>query len=507
MDKQELASELVRRGAVAPYGLLLRGKKATKKMGISEMLAEFHAACKADGEDPAMVIFPFWKPDGNLGCIECKAPTKFLCLRQGYAKLCAECSDKKRTTKITATKRRIRQETGEYPGVKKALEHRRQKYGRSMMSADAKLGAADRMRGIRSRFKEFTGVDNPSQLSWVQEKKNANSMKRYGVLYQQKHLGPEAIAKLDDPAYLESKSSIDIERETGVSQSHLSKILARHGLSPERSSFERSFHDWLDGLGISYEKNLRKKFEMREMDVVVESSKLCIELNGLYWHSKSDDRMYHLDKTQAAERAGYRLFHVWEDDWRERREIIQSMIGSRIGMNMKAMARGLEKRKVDPREANAFFERTHLQGKSARITGAYGLYDADDKLVSCIGIGKSRFKPGHEELIRFSTALGLTVAGGFTKMLSMVENPLMSYCRLDVSTGAGYVMSGWKLLGQTRPGYWYTDKLNRFSRFRFQKHLITSRDDPRPEWQVMKEDRNLSRIWDCGQLVFSWIPR
>lgn len=503
MDREELAQEIVRRGGVLPDGILVFGKKTARRLGIEELLERFHGLCDLNGLNPRQVIYPHWKQGARTTCVRCHGTSRFRSLKSGYDELCPACKETDRVRRILETKRRMTSETGEYPGAKRAVETRRAKYGASLMSVEARVGAAERMSDIRSRLKEFMGVENPSMLPSVQEKKRQNAMARYGVLHQQKHLGPDAVAMLSDPTYLASKSSIDIERETGVSQSHLSKILARHGLSPERSSFERSFHEWLDGLGIGYRKNLRKMFGMREMDIVIDGPRrLCVELNGLYWHSRSDDRLYHLDKTEAARDAGYPLFHVWEDDWRDRREIVQSMVASRLGRSHRTMARTLTKQAVGTTDANRFFEQNHLQGPSSRITEAYALLDHDGNTMMCMGIGRSRFSAG-EELIRLATKCGMTIVGGFTRLLSMVEGRrLRSYCRLDVSTGDGYLASGWKLVGRTRPGYWYTDRRSRFNRLRFQKHLITARDDPRPEWKVMLEDRNLHRIWDCGQLVF-----
>lgn len=501
MDKDQLASEIVRLGGVLESGLLVRGAKRARRLGVAGLLERFYEECLRDGSDPAEVIYRHWRPETRTSCVRCGSSSKFTCIRRGYEELCAACKESDRVAKITETKRRTTSEAGENLGHKKALATRRAKYGPSMMSSAARAEASRRMSGVRSRLKEYIGVENPSMLESVRAKKRQNAIAKYGVLHQQRHLTPEAVAMLKDEEYLASKSSIDIERETGISQSHLSKVLARHGLSPERSSLECSFHNWLDELGIPYRKNVRKQFEMREMDVVIDHRRLCVELNGLYWHSRIDDRNYHLDKTQAAERAGYRLFHVWEDDWRDRRAVVQSMIRSRLGMNTRVAAKSLVKREVSPAEANAFFSTTHLQGPSARVTEAYALFDRES-VVSCIGIGRSRFSDG-DELIRFASALDTTVVGGFTKMTSMVSRrPLKSYCRLDTSTGDGYTASGWRLVNRTKPGYWYTDGRERFNRMRFQKHLITSKDDPRPEWQIVSEGVGLRRVWDCGQLVF-----
>ena len=64
-----------------------------------------------------------------------------------------------------------------------------------------------------------------------------------------------------------------------------------------------------------------------ELDIYIPSKNLAIEFDGLYWHSdenKSND--YHLEKTNTCLRKGIRLIHIFEDEWREKRPIVESRI-------------------------------------------------------------------------------------------------------------------------------------------------------------------------------------
>ena len=61
--------------------------------------------------------------------------------------------------------------------------------------------------------------------------------------------------------------------------------------------------------------------------------KLAIEFNGSFWHStksflykheKIDSYFgYHLNKTLKCNEKGYRLIHIWEDEWRNNSEEIK----------------------------------------------------------------------------------------------------------------------------------------------------------------------------------------
>ena len=53
-----------------------------------------------------------------------------------------------------------------------------------------------------------------------------------------------------------------------------------------------------------------------EIDVVIPDMKLGFEFNGLYWHSiKRHQKWYHQSKSRYAERNGWHLVHIWEDEW------------------------------------------------------------------------------------------------------------------------------------------------------------------------------------------------
>ena len=75
-------------------------------------------------------------------------------------------------------------------------------------------------------------------------------------------------------------------------------------------------------------QNDKKLITPLELDIVIPSIKLAIEYNGLFWHSKTfKNENYHLNKTELCESKGYRLIHIWEDQWQfNKNEIKQKLI-------------------------------------------------------------------------------------------------------------------------------------------------------------------------------------
>lgn len=73
--------------------------------------------------------------------------------------------------------------------------------------------------------------------------------------------------------------------------------------------------------------NDKKLINPLELDILIPEIKLAIEYNGLFWHSSTfKDKDYHLNKTNLCEQLGYRLIHIWEDEWNNDKEKIMSKL-------------------------------------------------------------------------------------------------------------------------------------------------------------------------------------
>lgn len=76
------------------------------------------------------------------------------------------------------------------------------------------------------------------------------------------------------------------------------------------------------------EQNNRQVIKPYELDILIPQIKLAIEFNGLYWHSIEGGYQlgYHLKKTQMCQKLGYRLIHIWQDQWVNGKELIKQKL-------------------------------------------------------------------------------------------------------------------------------------------------------------------------------------
>lgn len=250
-----------------------------------------------------------------------------------------------------------------------------------------------------------------------------------------------------------------------------------------------------------------------ELDAYIAGKNTAFEFDGLYWHSEEcgKDSSYHLRKTELCEKKGIRLIHVFEDEWVYKREIVKDRIRAILGCggSRRIHARRCEVREVSVKESNLFLEENHLQG-GGRSDFRYGLF-LDGELVSVMTFGKPRFNKNYDwELIRFASKIGTSVIGGASRLLvhfrKSHRGSIVSYADRRWSDGRLYEAIGFRLVGTSKPNYWYTKNRMKLSRYQCQKHLLPKLlgDGFNP---ALSESENMlangySRIYDCGNLVY-----
>lgn len=137
--------------------------------------------------------------------------------------------------------------------------------------------------------------------------------------------------------------------------------------------------------GVSVELNNRSILKQynQELDIVIEDKKLAIEFNGLYFHKEGliegravgKDKDYHLNKTLRSNEAGYKLIHIFEDEWLNKKEIVLSKIAHAVGISKgtKIHARKCTISEISTKVSNEFLNKFHIQGgdKTAIKYGAF----------------------------------------------------------------------------------------------------------------------------------------
>jgi hypothetical protein len=106
-------------------------------------------------------------------------------------------------------------------------------------------------------------------------------------------------------------------------------------LPGQASAAQNEIFEWVVSLGVKAYNSDTGTIPGWELDVSVPDAKFAIDFNGLYWHSElvQKNKSQHNVKSRIALKHGIRLFHVFEDEWRDKRDIVKSMVMHRLSMS------------------------------------------------------------------------------------------------------------------------------------------------------------------------------
>lgn len=348
---------------------------------------------------------------------------------------------------------------------------------------------------------------------------------------------PRVQELLDDKSWLldqyklQGKPLHQIADEIGSSTSTLSIAIRKHDIEAtpanayprknKRSLQEIEMCDYIQSLvdfNLKFHENIGNTSVLygKEIDVLLPSLGLGFEYNGMFSHyyrpeaEKAAGRkgqQYHLNKKQVAYKNGIDLIHIFSDDWIFRKEIVKSMISSKLKKNERIYARKCEI--IIPKNTDklTFMAQNHLQGKDK--SSIYYALSYNNEIVAVMTFCKSRYNKKYDwELSRFATKKFTNVVGGFSKLLCHFRKnntgSVISYADKTHSNGNVYKQNGFILLHVNPPGYAYVNfKISgeqRMHRANFMKKKIAP-DDPRPEHEIMFE-RGYKQVFDCGTLTF-----
>lgn len=277
------------------------------------------------------------------------------------------------------------------------------------------------------------------------------------------------------------------------------------GLTSYISKAENTIVSHIKSLGLEVQQSNRSLISPYELDIIIPEKKIAIEYNGIRWHSEKfgKDKYYHKNKTNLCKDKGYRLIHIWEDDFindaKKELDFISYCLGT--SSQKKVYARQTTIKTISNKEGRTFLDKHHIQG-SGTGTFYYGMF-LEDELIA---VTSFLVKKDHAELTRHTS--DRQIVGGLGKVTKLVSKELkqdiLSFCDLSRFDGKSYLTCGYEIDKELLPDYKYVVGNERQHKFVWRKKNIEKKlpDIYNPDLteKEMMELADIPRIWDCGKL-------
>lgn len=194
--------------------------------------------------------------------------------------------------------------------------------------------------------------------------------------------------------------------------------------------------------------------ELNEQQII----KVNLCENGAGSHNRDEQINYSSKKIN--------LYHLWEDLWYTKREVIKSRIRSILGKTIRIYGRETNVRRIDNDLLLEFLAQNH-SSVPLKAKYKYGLFHKDVlvAVASFAAPRKLNSKSGairSYELLRYANINHHTVVGGLSKLVTAFvkdkkPDDIMTYLDNDWTSGRGFYKLHFKKTGELAPFKLYID--------------------------------------------------
>ena len=281
---------------------------------------------------------------------------------------------------------------------------------------------------------------------------------------------------------------------------------SEHGTSSSEKEIIKYVESITESKILSNDRSIINPYEL---DIYIPGHNLAIEFNGLYWHTeeRGKDKHYHYTKWKKCKEAGIQLITIWEDEWRDKQDIVKSMIAHKLGVSQdrRVYARKTVVKTIGSSQSQDFLNNNHIQG-GCSSSSHVGLFNNEGELIAV-----SSWRKNKNTLYLDRYATSCTVVGGMGKMLKKGKEIAKEYSCTDIVTFSDHSVSNGNLyenLGfnkdeDLKPDYSYVVKGERKHKFGYR--IKKFKQDPQLIYKEGLTEKELAqlngleRIWDCGK--------
>jgi len=426
-------------------------------------------------------------------CPTCNKYVKFIgTLRHGYSKYCSigclnKSDEHKNKTRITSIK---------YFGINNPMK-------------DDNI----KNKQIATLIKNY-GVNNPMKIKSVIDDRNRNIEigEEFNIKRMLNRINDNTITYIkhdlvenDNVNFHCSNCGNDFKINSNLLTSRISNNTTICTVCNKNKSFskiQKSLEDFITSLGVNYESKNRTILNGMEIDTYLLDNKLGIEIDGLFWHSnKFKNKNYHLNKTEECEKQGIQLLHIFEDEWLHKKEIVKSIIKSKLGIfDNKIFACDCILKEIDKITCSNFLENNHIEGvtKSKIRVGLF--HNAE--LISVMTFKRKNNINCEYEMNRFGDKLNTQIIDGASKLLNyFIETyqpkSILAIVDRRYNQGNQYKQLGFTFVENTKPNYFYYNSRNSENKKLCKKDMLSKQ-----KFNTNEKEIKFLKIYDSGNMKF-----
>ena len=236
-------------------------------------------------------------------------------------------------------------------------------------------------------------------------------------------------------------------------------------------------------------------------DIWVPSQRIAVEYHGLYWHQEDRRGLEDYEKYTLCSAHGIRLIQIYEDEWRDRRSVMEDFLRRLLlpackGKRIQPVFDVLENTTSISRK---FLNQYHYLGAASGELTVTAQHPSDHSLVGCWVFQRRDAKTAlwhracwnhrYRAWNPHSAALRLAVPAlrerGYEKIVSFSDNRFHN--------GELYQRLGFILEANVKPNYYYVNSKGR----RLSKYAL--RVPAGTDERATAQQRGWYRLWDSGK--------
>ena len=252
--------------------------------------------------------------------------------------------------------------------------------------------------------------------------------------------------------------------------------------------------------------NTRSVIPPLEVDIYLPEKKLAIEYNGLYWHSKKQDKKADFNKFISLKEKGIRYIGIFEDEWVKRREFVEKYLTNVLGLSRPSFIlrpQEISVERVSYREVRPLLDEHHYSG--ARAAKYYFGLVHEEKLIGCVLIAKPTRQQvdADWEIVRMCLDPKYKVHGMWSYISKHVledffpGQKIVSFSDNRRDSGLVYRHMGFVEDDVIRPDYYWCKGIDRFH-----KSGLRKTDDEKKTGKTevcLREAQGFTQIYDVGK--------